>query len=476
MRRGASGWGLWRAGPRHKALAGRAARQADSAIRKKSKNMFKESESIEFKKSTAELKEAVVSISTILNKHGRGEVYFGIKDDGVVIGQTVGRSTIKEVTQAIVDNLEPKIYPKIEERKIEGKHCIVVEFHGLNSPYFAYGRAYMRVGESDKQLSAQEIENQIVRKKRLLWESEISDKKLKDINTVAVKEYMRKANAAKRINFKYTNVKQTLKKLGLLHGEKLTKAAEVLFCDDNPMEIQAAVFAGTDKITFLDIRKFKGNIFNLREQAEAYVKEHIKWRADMSESRRKEIPEIPVRAFSEAIGNSLCHRDYSNPKGNEVAVFKDRVEIYNPGLFPEELAPEDFIKGEGYSILRNPLIAETLYKSEDIEKWASGLKRIYEECEANQVKVEFKRVKTGFVVSFHRPKWEEGEGINEGVNEGVNSLIEHIRSNPGQRVPHFEKALKVPQKTLERWINKLRREDKIEFKGSPKSGGYWIKS
>ena len=42
------------------------------------------------------------------------------------------------------------------------------------------------------------------------------------------------------------------------------------------------------------------------------------------------------------IVNSLCHRDYTNPKGNEVAIFKDRVEIYNPGFFPDWFNPEDF--------------------------------------------------------------------------------------------------------------------------------------
>jgi len=39
--------------------------------------------------------------------------------------------------------------------------------------------------------------------------------------------------------------------------------------------------------------------------------------------------------------------------------------------------------------LRNPLIAETIYKSKDIEKWGSGLKRIYEECKTNNVRVKF---------------------------------------------------------------------------------------
>jgi len=36
--------------------------------------MFKESETTEFKKSTAEVKAGVVSIVAMLNKHGRGEM------------------------------------------------------------------------------------------------------------------------------------------------------------------------------------------------------------------------------------------------------------------------------------------------------------------------------------------------------------------------------------------------------------------
>ncbi|MFH1504211.1 MAG: hypothetical protein ABIH08_02310 [Candidatus Omnitrophota bacterium] len=98
-----------------------------------------------------------------------------------------------------------------------------------------------------------------------------------------------------------------------------------------------------------DLAEFYGvKPIALRQQAEVYVNEHKKWRADLSESRRKE---IPVRALSEAIGNSLCHRDFANPKGNEVALFKDRIEIYNPGLFPVEIDPEDFFTGVEHSIL-----------------------------------------------------------------------------------------------------------------------------
>ena len=450
--------------------------------------MLKESEIIEFKKSTAELKAAVVSIVAMLNKHGRGEVYFGIADDGKVIGQIIGRMTIKDVTQAVVDNTEPKVYPKVEVRQIEGKDCIVMEAHGIDSPYFAYGRAYMRVGESDKAMSPQEIETRILNKKKFLWEKEISEKTLADVNEEAVKEFMRKAKTAKRIDFDFVDVKSTLRKLDLLQKNQLTHAAEILFCDENSMEVQAAIFAGVDKLTFLDIKSFKGNLFSLRQQAEVYVNGNIKWRADLSESRRKEIPEIPERAISEAIGNSLCHRDYTNPKGNEVAIFKDRVEIYNPGFFPDGVNPEDFFTGDEKSILRNPLIAETMYKSKDIERWGSGIKRIHDECVAAGIRVEFKRLKTGFEVVFYRPKWEEGEGLGDSsqrrwsekvVRKGGQkltpkqaALIKLLKENPTISRKDISEKMGINESAVQKRLDVLRKKGVLRRVG-PDKGGHW---
>ncbi|MFH1824296.1 MAG: ATP-binding protein [Candidatus Firestonebacteria bacterium] len=71
----------------------------------------KETETLEFKKSTSELKEAIISIVSILNKHKVGELYFGLKNDGTVVGQQVGKETIRDVSRSISSNIEPKIYP-----------------------------------------------------------------------------------------------------------------------------------------------------------------------------------------------------------------------------------------------------------------------------------------------------------------------------------------------------------------------------
>ena len=57
-------------------------------------NVGKETEQIEFKKSTSELKEGVISIASMLNKHGSCELYFGVKNDGEAIGQQIGNGSL----------------------------------------------------------------------------------------------------------------------------------------------------------------------------------------------------------------------------------------------------------------------------------------------------------------------------------------------------------------------------------------------
>ena len=437
--------------------------------------IMRESELLELKKSTSELKEAIISIVAILNKHQRGKVYFGIKNSGEVIGQTVTENTIREISKTISDNIEPKIFPKINEVTFEGKKCVHVEFTGEHVPYYAFGRAYIRIGDEDKKISSQELEKLILKKNRILWEEEISEKNLKDVNEETLRDFVERANAAKRIDFKFTNAKAVLNKLGLLKDGKLLKAAEVLFCDEKQQEVQAAVFAGTDKLTFLDIRQFKGNIFQLLQQSESYLKEHINWRAELKERIRKEIPEIPIRAITEALVNSLCHRDYENRKGNEVAIFKDRVEIYNPGLFPEGYDPKDFFTGTERSILRNPLIANTLYLSKDIERWGSGIKRIHDACKEEKVKVEFKKLKSGFLVVFKR-KEEGPKGVLKEVlkdlTENQRKILQSIEKNPKITSEELSEVVGISSRKIRENVRKLKDEGLMRRIGGRKEG-YW---
>ena len=63
-------------------------------------------------------------------------------------------------------------------------------------------------------------------------------------------------------------------------------------------------------------------------------------------------------------------------------------------------------------------------------------------------------------------------GVNSGVSGGVKALLEFIQRTPGLRTPQISKALDLPVTTLVHWLTQLKSQDKIEFRGSPKTGGY----
>lgn len=90
---------------------------------------FEENEILELKKSTSELKESIISIAVILNKHRKGELYFGIKNDGSVERWGTGiRRIYEECTENDV---------KVEFRKEKGGFSTVF----YRSP--GYGGAFV---------------------------------------------------------------------------------------------------------------------------------------------------------------------------------------------------------------------------------------------------------------------------------------------------------------------------------------------
>ena len=90
----------------------------------------RESERIEFKKSTSELKQGVISLSSMLNKHGKGTVYFGVLNDGTISGQQIGKDTTHDISVEIRNHIKPVIVPLIETLDQNGKTIIKVSAKG----------------------------------------------------------------------------------------------------------------------------------------------------------------------------------------------------------------------------------------------------------------------------------------------------------------------------------------------------------
>lgn len=447
-------------------------------------NLGIENEILEFKKSTGELKEAMYSICAILNKHQQGELYFGVKPDGTPIGQVVTEESLREVSQKIKNHIEPKIYPEINKVVLDGRDCIHVRFSGEQVPYFAYGIARMRVADEDLTMSPEEITNLILKSGREgnRWENLVSNKTIDDVDEDLLKKYTTQAHDVGRIAITYTDKKTVLNQLELTDGDKLLNAGKALFSDDLIQDVQMAIFATSERLTFNDIQRHHGPVLNLVDIAESYIKSNIHWKVEFTGSRqRTEIPEIPVDAIREALLNSFCHKDYSSGESNEVVIFKDRVEIYNPGTFPEGMEPQDFIDKAERPIRRNPKIARILYYSKDIESFGTGLKRIAETCESAGVRYEFQKKKKGFVVCFYRSEEGKLEKADKKPikadkkpikTERKTQILNYIAQNGSISNQEAKKLLGLAESTVKRLLKEMVDEGLLRSEGERKGRRY----
>ncbi len=374
-------------------------------------NLGHETEQVEFKKSTGEHREAVESIAAILNKHGKGTLYFGVRNDGEVVGQEVSDTTLRSISQEIAARIEPVIHPVIQELTTDdGKHYIRVDFEGTAAPYACSGRYRIRQADEDVLMTPELVGRMFVEASDRLdpWDGKLSDQPVSDADEKLVRRFVDHGIEKGRLpdTYREESTQNVLEHLGLARNGFLTNAATVLFCPAKYwFRLSMAVLAGNDRVNILDLQHELRPVLELIDAAEYYVIANIRRRIVITGApQRDEIPEIPRAAIREAIINAFCHKKYRGDARVMIDIFTDAVEITNPGLFPADTSPEAYLSGERKaSESRNPLLARALFRGGYIEELGSGVKRIKEACDAEGVCVEYRQLHDETTVVFHRP-------------------------------------------------------------------------
>lgn len=141
--------------------------------------------------------------------------------------------------------------------------------------------------------------------------------------------------------------------------------------------------------------------------------------------------------------------------------YNDRIEITSSGGLSTIKNTDDFF--EGYSKPINRELMRIYKDLEMVEHLGSGLDRILKAYG-----------KESFYISrnFMKNIFYKSDG---GVNEGVDSLYTLIKNKPNNRSTFFAQSMNTSVKNIERWLKQLKEEEKIEFRGAPKTGGYFAK-
>ena len=301
-------------------------------------NLGYESETIEFKKTTGELKESLMSIAAMLNKHGYGTVYFGIKDDGEVKGQEIGNRTLREISQAIANYIKPQIIPTITLELLDEKNVVKVSVKGNDKPYSAFGKYYIRSADEDRELSPIQLRNFVREVKN---EDEISNLEAVSQNLSFVQ--LKTMFSTKGLTI---NTKTFEKNMGLLNSDGKYNLMAELLADKNDVSIKVVTFKGNNKEEMVRRNEygFKSLVIAM-EQVLSYVESINETSVKLGSHQREEQKLFDFACFKEAWLNACIHTKWIKHNPPAVYVFKDRIEIISTGGLPSDLTSEEFFKG-----------------------------------------------------------------------------------------------------------------------------------
>ncbi len=391
-----------------------------------------ESASVEFKRSTGELKEGLQTACAFLNGKG-GLVLFGVRPDGTVTGQEVSDKTLREIAEAM-DRLEPPADLDVQRVRIEGKNeVIVLKVPGVSDsiPYTYEGRAYERVQSTTRKMPQERYEKLLLERthSRRRWENQPAEGvTLKDLDREEIFRIVAEARAAERLLGPVgRDVTRLLDRLGVRRDGEILRAAVVLFgkefVPDFPQcGLRLARFRGTDKTEFLDQKQLRGPAFKLLEEAQLFCQRHFPLPGKIVPERlqRVDTPLIPPDAMREILVNAFIHRDYSIAGGAvSLAIFDDRVEVWSTGTYPTGITPA-VLSRQHSSVPRNPIIADVFYRVGLIERWGRGTNRVIEMCRKAGIRPpRFQEIGGTAVVTFRVPV-----GMTARISGQVESRVE----------------------------------------------------
>lgn len=446
-----------------------------------------ESETLELKRSTGELREGMEALCALLNHRG-GTVVFGVAPDGRILGQEVTENTLHDVTTA-VRNIEP--VPPVGVARVDvggGRSLVVVRANsGDGGPYTFDGRGFVRVGNTTRRMKREEFERLLLSRlhAKHRWENlPAVGTSVKDLDLDEIRQTVAEAVAAKRLaSVPSETPRAILGRLHLLADRTPTQAAIVLFGKGLEARypqcaIRLARFRGTTKSEFIDNRQFEGHAFDLLRHAEVFLDTHvpIAGRIISGKMKREDRPQYPPEALREALVNALCHRDYSEPGATiGLAIFDDRLEVWSYGRLPGGLTPEQLRKNHP-SVRRNELIADVFYRRGYIEKWGRGTQRIVELCLAAggrepEFIEEAGEVGVRFWPAFRLP----GSLPSQSLTDRQKKLLVALRG--GAR---FLAALvtaaggDVTERTVQRDLDRLRELGLVRLEGHGRGARYTI--
>jgi predicted HTH transcriptional regulator len=259
------------------------------------------------------------------------------------------------------------------------------------------------------------------------------DAVMEDIDAAHINRFVRMARLKRNFPLKETATsEEVLSHLNLLRNHQLTNSALLAFGKKPQHFFPAATVKCAHFHGFLiekpipDYKEFGGTVFEMAELAVDFVLSKISLSTgtrDIS-NQVNTTYEIPRRVIAEAIINAIAHRNYYSKASVQVSVFKDRIEVFNPGKLPNELELSDLSIAHG-SYPHNPLLANCMFLTGDIERYGTGTLEIFHLLEEAHLSRPLFNFQEGFKVILYRPLPQTKQAtIQDTIQDTIHDTIQ----------------------------------------------------
>ena len=460
--------------------------------------MQSESEQLEFK---AHLDENTIAknVTAMLNGRG-GTILIGVNEEKSIVGVSPDIDA-KKLLFSLMNKIRPSAPIDVQSVEYDAKKVILISvWEGAQKPYLYGGAIYQKIGTEGSIATPESVSKMLEDRKEsdYNWERmSVLSAEIEDLDMAEVRKTMDECNRLK--GSRMQDEEEFLMNEGLLRNGNLTNACILLY-GKKPVRfipqagIRLSVYSSDSPADLIDAHVFDGCIFRNVDAIFQFLEMTYSKSVKIDGLFRTERWNYPMIAAREGVMKAIVHRDYNAVNGfMNILIFPKRMEITCYGKPLVNLTEN--LMSAGYSVLRNPDIAHHCYYRHLIEMMGTGIPRMIQDCKTNgfdipEFTVDNDIVKVIFpnIIHLRESKnknddmkhYFEGivEGIAEGIRNGVKSKLVTIlcvlHEQPGLRTNAIEERTNIPVKSIERYMDTLKKAGVVYYSGGKNTGGYYL--
>jgi ATP-dependent DNA helicase RecG len=333
------------------------------------------------------------------------------------------------------------------------------------------GEYHYRSGSTKQELKGAALDRFILRKQGKTWDGVpvpfVKAEDLDDASFALFRRYAKHSGRMEAADLMDDNA-TLLDKQRLVEGDYLKRAAVLTFHPDPERFVTGAYIKigfFRDDLIYQD--EVHGSLFQqVKQTMDLLTTKYLKALISYEGIQRIESLPMPREALREALLNSIVHKAYESLTPIQIAVYDDKLEIFNCGYLPDDWTIDNLLVSHR-SRPYNPDIAHVFFRAGEIETWGRGIERIISGCKAAGCPEPTFRYSTGEMWSvFHfSEEYQKGVGGQAGeqvcdTNKGKQGIDHTITTQVSGTT-----QTKLSQKTITKNYHKKLSQKTITIRG-----------